>query len=117
MIRRPPRSTLFPYTTLFRSVSIQVETSASWSGDRRARIHFPHLAGFRVEQGKDAGSGLAARPVASVGTHDVVVGAVETLKREVLHDLPVPAVDLHHAVVDRFPHVSLGVDMKVAEPW
>src|SRR5260221_3039977 len=23
MIRRPPRSTLFPYTTLFRSVSIQ----------------------------------------------------------------------------------------------
>src|SRR5260221_5415198 len=24
MIRRPPRSTLFPYTTLFRSVSLQV---------------------------------------------------------------------------------------------
>src|SRR5256885_7853979 len=24
MIRRPPRSTLFPYTTLFRSVEIQV---------------------------------------------------------------------------------------------
>src|SRR3712207_7958134 len=25
MIRRPPRSTLFPYTTLFRSVSLHVE--------------------------------------------------------------------------------------------
>src|SRR3712207_7914257 len=25
MIRRPPRSTLFPYTTLFRSTRIQVE--------------------------------------------------------------------------------------------
>src|SRR5256885_11282210 len=24
MIRRPPRSTLFPYTTLFRSVNVQV---------------------------------------------------------------------------------------------
>src|SRR5260221_572297 len=24
MIRRPPRSTLFPYTTLFRSIAIQV---------------------------------------------------------------------------------------------
>src|SRR5258708_25899753 len=24
MIRRPPRSTLFPYTTLFRSVSLQI---------------------------------------------------------------------------------------------
>src|SRR5947209_14608723 len=28
MIRRPPRSTLFPYTTLFRSVSVH----ANWSG-------------------------------------------------------------------------------------
>src|SRR5258708_17778021 len=26
MIRRPPRSTLFPYTTLFRSVSGRIET-------------------------------------------------------------------------------------------
>src|SRR3712207_7501631 len=25
MIRRPPRSTLFPYTTLFRSVQLQME--------------------------------------------------------------------------------------------
>src|SRR2546429_2301525 len=28
MIRRPPRSTLFPYTTLFRSKSIVSQTSA-----------------------------------------------------------------------------------------
>src|SRR2546422_6397819 len=27
MIRRPPRSTLFPYTTLFRSVVLGIETS------------------------------------------------------------------------------------------
>src|SRR3712207_8906944 len=33
MIRRPPRSTLFPYTTLFRSV----EASGPTSGPRRAR--------------------------------------------------------------------------------
>src|SRR5258708_16802655 len=26
MIRRPPRSTLFPYTTLFRSAGVQIET-------------------------------------------------------------------------------------------
>src|SRR5436189_4744656 len=25
MLRRPPRSTLFPYTTLFRSLAVQVE--------------------------------------------------------------------------------------------
>src|SRR2546422_9909859 len=33
MIRRPPRSTLFPYTTLFRSITIPVIT-AWWSEDR-----------------------------------------------------------------------------------
>src|SRR3712207_7061948 len=31
MIRRPPRSTLFPYTTLFRSHYIEVYPSISWS--------------------------------------------------------------------------------------
>ena len=31
MIRRPPRSTLFPYTTLFRSVKATVVTSADVS--------------------------------------------------------------------------------------
>src|SRR2546422_3996158 len=29
MIRRPPRSTLFPYTTLFRSISLATELCAS----------------------------------------------------------------------------------------
>src|SRR3712207_9221486 len=30
MIRRPPRSTLFPYTTLFRSAGIRVGVNWSW---------------------------------------------------------------------------------------
>src|SRR5438309_6663220 len=34
MIRRPPRSTLFPYTTLFRSSSFRRRTSCSTSGGR-----------------------------------------------------------------------------------
>src|SRR2546422_1708982 len=37
MIRRPPRSTLFPYTTLFRSV---------FEGDQAVH-EFPGLLGFR----------------------------------------------------------------------
>src|SRR2546422_7307053 len=32
MIRRPPRSTLFPYTTLFRSVPTSVGYGASFGG-------------------------------------------------------------------------------------
>src|SRR5256885_11397476 len=31
MIRRPPRSTLFPYTTLFRSTSGSFANAANWS--------------------------------------------------------------------------------------
>src|SRR3712207_7817817 len=30
MIRRPPRSTLFPYTTLFRSVHLLIHVEPSW---------------------------------------------------------------------------------------
>src|SRR3989475_4439780 len=35
MIRRPPRSTLFPYTTLFRSLDIQSTASRHPSAPRR----------------------------------------------------------------------------------
>src|SRR2546422_4695571 len=35
MIRRPPRSTLFPYTTLFRSRSAPPRLESSGGGDRR----------------------------------------------------------------------------------
>src|SRR3712207_7457735 len=34
MIRRPPRSTLFPYTTLFRSCSLHVATGGCGHGFR-----------------------------------------------------------------------------------
>src|SRR5438876_8556925 len=37
MIRRPPRSTLFPYTTLFRSCRRASSTSSTASGPRLAR--------------------------------------------------------------------------------
>src|SRR2546427_1868920 len=44
MIRRPPRSTLFPYTTLFRSLlrrSCRTPPSSCWSGPRIPEWH-PH---------------------------------------------------------------------------
>ena len=42
MIRRPPRSTLFPYTTLFRSlvsgsVDVGIEFSPAASGSKRGK--------------------------------------------------------------------------------
>src|SRR5256885_11094522 len=39
MIRRPPRSTLFPYTTLFRSARGRDDDAALPLSDRRHEIH------------------------------------------------------------------------------
>src|SRR2546430_6701362 len=43
MIRRPPRSTLFPYTTLFRS-SLDDEVDLN-AGPKRQRGHCDHCTG------------------------------------------------------------------------
>src|SRR3712207_7331254 len=37
MIRRPPRSTLFPYTTLFRSGGVCLRVGGAQSGDSLAK--------------------------------------------------------------------------------
>src|SRR2546427_4437245 len=38
MIRRPPRSTLFPYTTLFRSLTVRLAPGAPELGDTLAIV-------------------------------------------------------------------------------
>src|SRR3989449_10415040 len=43
MIRRPPRSTLFPYTTLFRSLFNQFDT-----GDETTGFHLPSYPQFDI---------------------------------------------------------------------
>src|SRR2546422_1144120 len=59
MIRRPPRSTLFPYTTLFRSASCVVAAgSGCWS--RRRRF------GRRCRRGDHRRPRLAAETLAQV---------------------------------------------------
>src|SRR5216683_7138386 len=41
MIRRPPRSTLFPYTTLFRSASARRPARSPGSASRGRRVRVP----------------------------------------------------------------------------
>src|SRR3712207_7579674 len=49
MIRRPPRSTLFPYTTLFRSLERdRAHRSSGFRLDRRARGRDVELDGDRA---------------------------------------------------------------------
>src|SRR5256885_10697241 len=51
MIRRPPRSTLFPYTTLFRSRSPRGRTpSPRDAGPRRRSVGAQHAAPLRSEE-------------------------------------------------------------------
>src|SRR2546430_5033067 len=44
MIRRPPRSTLFPYTTLFRSIGRRPESASLARDSWRGRYHGDHSA-------------------------------------------------------------------------
>src|SRR3712207_8104705 len=52
MIRRPPRSTLFPYTTLFRSAAIDVERTKLWEamGNLEQMIHISKRLDARLEE-------------------------------------------------------------------
>src|SRR2546425_9643190 len=43
MIRRPPRSTLFPYTTLFRSQIIEIRSLIKTLGGKRTVVLSTHI--------------------------------------------------------------------------
>src|SRR2546422_4988677 len=57
MIRRPPRSTLFPYTTLFRSHAL-IEEVAPRGDDQRARRQDARIPGRLAEPGPDVAQDL-----------------------------------------------------------
>src|SRR5438094_6156631 len=54
MIRRPPRSTLFPYTTLFRSIPVKIEVDIGvcqcQQPDDHDRDRYPSLSSARSEE-------------------------------------------------------------------
>src|SRR4026208_1285172 len=94
MIRRPPRSTLFPYTTLFRSVG----RATGHVGERGAEVEAGQ-GGGSVEEGvgRGAATGVVGRVMLGDGERRVVVGFVffnDTATTEIytlsLHDaLPI----------------------------
>src|ERR1035441_3794311 len=63
MIRRPPRSTLFPYTTLFRSLERQdaIHRALAFLGGRHAGIGTGLLGGGNRGGGKARGKRAAAQ--------------------------------------------------------
>src|SRR3712207_7626666 len=59
MIRRPPRSTLFPYTTLFRSVVDPLDDGPAASRGQRGVVPLDHAAGELLLRLADRAAGLA----------------------------------------------------------
>src|SRR3989442_2236862 len=60
MIRRPPRSTLFPYTTLFRSTTLVSFRPVRHLWERRLRSRFKLAA--RMNRSEEHTSELQSRP-------------------------------------------------------
>src|SRR2546429_841791 len=69
MIRRPPRSTLFPYTTLFRStVGVSGHSSSPHVARRQEHLEVQHVVGV---------GGTAEANLHSLAVHQIGVGQVE----------------------------------------
>src|SRR2546429_2025710 len=94
MIRRPPRSTLFPYTTLFRSHDRRASRRRNGSGRgryrrsararRRARAHARrHGRGaVRVRHGAGVGGGRDRKSTRLNSSHGYISYAVFCLKKK-----------------------------------
>src|SRR5260221_6689457 len=77
MIRRPPRSTLFPYTTLFRSIEGALRAALS----RAIALSF--VDAFRLAMVIGAGLALADRKSTRLNSsHTVISYAVFCLKKK-----------------------------------
>src|SRR5438034_1580384 len=131
MIRRPPRSTLFPYTTLFRSLKFLAEKIESkWSRglDAEAR-RLPFPTGRRLPRGL-VSFFLQLAPATAVGVHEVDGGgeiaaregdlrAVERPgRRRVLRRVPrqppyITAVGVHHVDLEVAETVACESDLRV----
>src|SRR3712207_7066607 len=94
MIRRPPRSTLFPYTTLFRSPrggSIGLRAAVGEGSDREFALYAPglhHLA-FGVESQDDVRVAQDRKSTRLNSSHANISYAVFCLKKKTLLKEPI----------------------------
>src|SRR2546427_2016639 len=100
MIRRPPRSTLFPYTTLFRSVGLLHSTfTANRGADREACFGLSWRAGAPTGGTRSEGTRLNS-------SHSQISYAVFCLKKKKTDDFKLRRRVSEIAVWHRRPSVT-----------
>src|SRR5258708_9154832 len=90
MIRRPPRSTLFPYTTLFRSRLAHNIVQRGWLQLRRSRPNGLQKLRDDVVQAMDFSLGQDRKSTRLNSSHQIISYAVFSLKKKnksPLHEL------------------------------
>src|SRR3712207_9446291 len=88
MIPRPPRSTLFPYTTLFRSRGLGVEVEAASLGARPrfgAPLRASQISVGSVTLGTSAAGPQPRRPPAPTDRLTSIEGVASTRRRSEEH--------------------------------
>src|SRR5256886_8374836 len=112
MIRRPPRSTLFPYTTLFRSLGRAHQAGLAHRERREVVVQHERLAALALERVDDlriargAESGRHQRLGLAAGEQRRAVGARHhpDLDGDRAHGARVASVDARLAVEDSLAH-------------
>src|SRR5258708_14334735 len=83
MIRRPPRSTLFPYTTLFRSIGIEpANVIAALPAQRAEEAPHQNLPVRLDSQGIHCGSEGDRKSTRLNSSHQIISYAVFCLKKK-----------------------------------
>src|SRR3712207_7405176 len=89
MIRRPPRSTLFPYTTLFRSEEVERRSWGCGNDARRAGCHYARENSAVVMAERSASESLSSaadrKSTRLNSSHANISYAVFCLKKKNLH--------------------------------
>src|SRR2546427_3134443 len=102
MIRRPPRSTLFPYTTLFRSRHPEMRRGSGGSvlrsfappGNHRARRALAEAAGLRGGRCFGGGDRKSTRLKSSHSQKSYAGFCFEKKKKQVISDVLVRSTQL-----------------------
>src|SRR5438309_6587499 len=96
MIRRPPRSTLFPYTTLFRSAAAQEQVIAARAQDE-AMKHVLPFKQRQIEQRKlEAEADRDRKSTRLNSSHSSISYAVFCLKKKKKHNQTIASRHTQH---------------------